>query len=163
MKKQIALDEKGITLVELLVTAAIAGIVTVLIFSNLISGLNSFKSVNNQISLHDEANYIMTQFVNKIFVATSVSYNEQTPSLINVNDYQNNVTTLGFQDNNAYINSQQINSSEFKIDCSKSTIKITSDQKAVLITLIIQDKQTGKSLELDNQVSYVKVEQGGEG
>ncbi len=51
---------------------SLIGVVSVLIVGVLVSGMNSYKSVNKQISLHDEANAIMTKFSREIFVATKV-------------------------------------------------------------------------------------------
>lgn len=160
MNKQKCLNESGLTLVELLAGLAIGILVITLITSNLIGGMNSYKSVNQQISLHDEGNYVMTQFVNQIYVATKVADNIQSTnqSLIDVTNYKGKVTTLGFQNDKAFINGQVINSSQFKVDCVNSKVTIDNNQNTVLITIVVKDVASGKNFELNNKVSYVKVQ-----
>lgn len=157
MKKQKCFNENGLSLVELLAGLAITSLIAILILSNLLSGMKSYKSVNSQISLHDEANYIMTRFVNQFYQATSVKENTVTEGFFEITQYkENGVTTLGFINDKAYINNQEINSSAFSVDCAKSSIQV--DQNTVFITLAVKDKATGKELVLNNKVSYVNVE-----
>ncbi len=157
MNKQKCLNENGMSLVELLAGLTIASLIAILIFSNLVGGMKSYKNVNSQISLHDEANYIMTRFVNQFYQATSVKENKETAGLFEITKYkETGVTTLGFIEDKAYINNQEINSSAFSIDCAKSSIQ--ANQNTVYITLAVKENATGKELVLNNKVSYVKVE-----
>lgn len=172
MKKNVHSNECGLTLVELLVTIAVASFISILIYNNLIAGMNSYKSVNNQISQHDEANNVMTQFVNRIYVASKVEvvYPTQTNSadpckfIIKTTNMNGDVTTLGFEkDQNgneaAVINDQSILPSSFSIVCKDQTYpSITVNDSDVLIDMTIQDNDSKKQFELKNNVSYVNAE-----
>ena len=72
MKLKNLKDDSGITLIELLLALALFSIITVIIISSLVMGMNSSKNVQQDVSLHDEANSIMTQLVRVIYVATAV-------------------------------------------------------------------------------------------
>jgi type II secretory pathway pseudopilin PulG len=178
MRANIGLNESGLSLVELLVTLAITSLISVLIFTNLFSGMKSYKNVNKQISLHDEANYVMTQFVNQIYVATKVEVlyppqsgdteeNAVNPCkfIIKTTKMNDEVTTLGFDKPdedvaaNAVINDQNILQSPFSIVCKDPIYpSIKVDDSSVIIEMTVQDNESGKQFELKNKVSYVKVE-----
>jgi prepilin-type N-terminal cleavage/methylation domain-containing protein len=104
MNIKIRSNQSGLTLVELLSTLAIGSLISIILFSNLFSGMNSYKRANNQISLHDEGNNVMTQFVNIIYVATKVDVvypqkgsSEETidpcKSIIQITKYKENKLT----------------------------------------------------------------------
>jgi prepilin-type N-terminal cleavage/methylation domain-containing protein len=158
MKVRFPSSEKGLTLVELLVGLAILGIVSGMIISTLIGAMNSFKNVNNQVSLQDEANYIMTQFVNTIFIATKVEEVESSGCnyVIKVTNRENISTTLGFKDNKAVMNGESIQADALSIVCAESKITINQDDKTVSIKMAITD-ESGKKVNLTNNVSFVEV------
>lgn len=162
MIRSIFQSEKGLTLVECLVSLVIYCLITVLIIGYLVSSLNNFKRVNEEIELHDEANYVMSQFVNYIFVATKIEVVSQTEtkSLVKVTDFNNQVTTLGFENNKAVINGNVIHPETYTFQSSGSNAsKITINGDTVKIQLVINDEQSRfrKNLELDSEVSYVNV------
>lgn len=185
MNIKIRSNQSGLTLVELLSTLAIGSLISIILFSNLFSGMNSYKRVNNQISLHDEGNYLMTQFVNIIYVATKVDVvyppkgsSEETivpcKSIIQITKYKENKLdeeeniTLGFDrpptagvDPYAEINDQSILLSPFSIVCNDTTKpSIEVHDSTVFIEMTIQNDETGEQLELKNNVSYVNVGDG---
>lgn len=156
-------SEKGLTLVELLVTLAIIGSVGVMIIGILLGGIGSFKRVNSQVALHDEANYIMTKFVNTIYEATSVTYTGSADQPeITVKKYgATEPTTLGFKDGKAFINGEEVSSTGFTVDSTKSKIMIDDQHNNVFIKLVIEvNGSSDKRVILANNVSYVKVEAG---
>jgi prepilin-type N-terminal cleavage/methylation domain-containing protein len=158
MSSRSILSEKGLTLIELLVVLAVSSIVSTMLFSNLIGGMNSFRSVTKQISLHDEANYVMSQFVNQIFVATKVEIIDPSPghSIIRVTNHDGVQTTLGFENNQAVMNNAAMLPAGFSIDCQTSKISVDNHNSIVSISMVIQD-QNGRNLVMKNDVSFVKV------
>jgi prepilin-type N-terminal cleavage/methylation domain-containing protein len=190
MKIKIWSNQSGLTLVELLSTLAIGSLISIILFSNLFSGMNSYKRVNNQISLHDEGNYVMTQFVNIIYVAlkvdvlyppktagstgSSVETVDPCKSVIRITRYKENKLdelesiTLGFDrpsaigvDPYAEINYQNILPSAFSIVCNDTTKpSIEVHDSTVFIEMTIQNDETGEQLELKNNVSYVNIGDG---
>lgn len=157
MNSNIRFNEKGLTLVELLATIVISSVIFILIINTLISGMTSYKSVNKQISLHDEGNYVMTQFINQIYVATNVKLIDSAndASLIEVTGFNGDKTILGFKDGKAEINGESINPTSVQIACDESKIVIDNNN-FVIINMVIQD-ESGKRLQLNNKVSFVKV------
>lgn len=158
MGRRIILSEKGFSFVELLVTFVIFSMISVIVIGYLISSIHNYHRVSEEIALHDEANYVMSQFINYIFVATDVQPAEGSPSLIQVTDFEGNTTTLGFDNNKAVINNKVIHSSNYSILSPGSKITIKGDQ--VEIVMVIQDDNSkfGKKLTLDSEVSFVNVE-----
>lgn len=149
-------QEKGISLVEVLTTLAIVGIFSLVIVGYMVSGMNSYNKVNDEIALHDEANYVMMQFINSIYQATRVEVVEQNEnnSIIKVKNYEGEVTTLGFKNNQAIINDTAIHPDKYIfLNDSKITIK---GEKTVMINLSIKNKLSGQNLELESAVSYLK-------
>lgn len=162
-------NDIGLTLVELLAALAIFGIISTIIISVLISGMNSYERVNNEILLHDEANYVMTQFVNLIYAASNVvvleSSEDECESLIQVTNLSGErlvptKTILGFKDHNAVIGENVIQSSDYYFTCDapgKSTMTVKGN--TVLIDMFIQEKGTGerRTFELKNEISFEKI------
>lgn len=171
MKQPLRTSQEGLTLIELLASLVIMSIILIAIVSYIINGMNSFKKVNEEISLHDEANYVMSEFEKYILVAIDARDIEpcENCSLIEVDvkNFSGNdeikTMKLGFENNQAVINEQVIHSARFKV-VEGSTIEVEEDvdgkkERNVRIKLILEDtlaKQKGR-VELDNIVSFLKV------
>lgn len=158
MGRRIILSEKGFSFVELLVTFVIFSMISVLVIGYLISSINNYHRVSEEVALHDEANYVMSQFINYIFVATDVQPAPGSPSLIQVTDFEGNTTTLGFDNNKAVINDKVIHSSNYSILSSGSKITIKGDQVEIVMVIQNDNSKYGKKLALDSEVSFVNVE-----
>ncbi len=172
MIRRILDSAKGLTLVELLATLAIFSLISVIIIGYLIGGMNNFKKVNEEIALHDEANYVMSEFVNYIFVATKIIDKEQTgcKSLIEVTDYYGNVSKLGFDNYKAVIIKNPGTEAEEKIELSSYTFSCGSIAKKKVengkvldkaqIKMFIRNEKAkySKEIVLDSEVSFVNVE-----
>jgi hypothetical protein len=163
MNRRLVTSNKGLTLVEILISFAIFSLITVIVTGYLISSLNNFKKVNEEIVLHDEANHIMSKFVNYIFVATKVKVLEQSESksLIEVTDFDGNVTTLGFENNRAVINGESIHPSRYRIltEGTEGSMMIIQGD-TVHIKMVIQDELSkyDQKLELNSDVSFINVQ-----
>ena len=157
MFRRILTSSKGLTLVELLAALAVFSIISVIIIGYLIGGMKSFTKVNEDIALHDEANYVMSQFVNYIFVAIEVNkYTDgDCENCIAVKKYGEDTTIkLGFHDGDVKIDGKAIQNSKFKF-LDESMFIVNED--TVYIKMVIQG-ENNKILKLDSKVSFVKVD-----
>ncbi len=170
MNRRILTTSKGLTLVELLATLAIFSLISVIIIGYLISAMNNFTRVNEEIALHDEANYVMSEFINYIFVATNVVEKEQSgcKSLIEVTNFEGKVTKLGFENNQAVIitidpvtkEEKKRQLSTYTFSCAGSEDSKITVSDTVNIKMFIQDEESKykKKIELNSEVSFVKVD-----
>ncbi len=170
MKQPLRTSQEGVTLIELLAALVITSIILAGIVSYLLSGMNSFKKVNEEISLHDEANYVMSQFERYIVVATDareiIQSDDSSLIEIDVKDFDNpdvvEKVTLGFKNNQAVINDEAIHSSRFKLtEDSEVYVEEAVEGKRernVRIKMILVDIQSKQEVELDNIVSFRKIE-----
>jgi hypothetical protein len=184
MTRRLLTSQKGLTLAELLGSLAIFSLLAVIIIGYLVTSMNSFRRVNEEIALHDEANYVMSEFVNYIFVATEVvPYEPAEPkepivpsecmSLIKVKDYYGKETILGFLNNKAVKISQNEETKEFTELTALSTFNFyctnpddskigleNVDKDTVKIMMLIQDGESKyqKKIQLKSVVSFIKVD-----
>lgn len=156
---------KGLTLIELLAALALLGVVSALILGVLVSGINSYKSVNKQISLQDEANAIMTRFSNEIFVAVKVEALENQPvKSIDISKYGGEKVTLEFANGKAMVIKEEKGVIKNNV-INSSMVKVTNDSKFIVnkvkgivqIQLTVED-DNGRELNLTEEVTYVPVE-----
>jgi type II secretory pathway component PulJ len=169
MNKKLLSSEKGLTLVELLLALSLIGVVSVLIIGVLVSGMNSYRSVNKQISLHDEANAIMTKLSREIFVATSVESLPKDPNRnpkdpvkkIEIEQYDSTKFLFEFTaDGEATRDEVAINSSMVEVS-DESSFTVNKEKATVSIQLKIKEKGNDKNVfQLTEEVSYVNVQQG---
>lgn len=75
-------NQRGITLVELIATLAIVGMVGTLAYAVLFQGYANYERVQAETKLRDEADLIMANFVRELFVLKSDEL-EEVPSCMN--------------------------------------------------------------------------------
>lgn len=156
-------NEKGLTLVEVLLSLVIVSIISGIIIHYLMMGMKNYQKVNSEIMLHDEANYVMSQFVNYLFVAVEAkNVNDPNPctSLVTVKNIDGDVTTLGFENNKAVINGNVISRSNHTFSCDPtSSSKIEVQGNNVVVKMFVEDEQSEYDLkiELNSRVSYLNV------
>ncbi|MBM4761888.1 prepilin-type N-terminal cleavage/methylation domain-containing protein [Bacillus sp. B15-48] len=161
MKRSTITRENGLTLVEVLAGIALLSIVSIATIAYLTSGLDNFRKINEDISLHDEANYVMKRFENEILVATKVEIVSDYPNSIKITKMEGEQVTLGFENRQAVINGNAIHS-RYEVS-EDSWIKIedsTYREKYLSIKIIMQEKHTdsgGKKIELKNRIPYLII------
>lgn len=60
-------NQRGLTLVELLATLAIIGMITTIAFSILMSGIKTSENIQIETALRNEADYLMTSFIRELY------------------------------------------------------------------------------------------------
>lgn len=156
-------SQKGITLVEVLLSLVLVTIISGIIINFFTMGLKSYQNVNSEVLLNDEANYVMSQFVNHIFVAVKaeeINAPDPCTSLIKVTNMDGAETTLGFQNNRAVINGQPVSAPKYSFSCDPSSLsKIEVQGNNVVVKMFVEDKESDHDLqlELNSRVSYLNV------
>lgn len=178
--KQLLNQEKGLTLVELLVALALTGIVSIVIINLFAGGLRSYNVTSTQTELHNDANYVMTLFTNEIYKADTVEELGGTGREIILNEGSDKEVKLGFDEDKAYIERNGLRNnnlstfdflpeSKFEIKCfdekMANTLCDTAVNKSVQINLAIQDKEKDLELKLESEVPIAlghRIIEGGE-
>jgi prepilin-type N-terminal cleavage/methylation domain-containing protein len=65
--KRLAPDERGVTLIELLATITISSIMLSVIYGVFITGLNLYNKIAIEGQLRDDADYVVTRVMNKLY------------------------------------------------------------------------------------------------
>ncbi|GGH75766.1 hypothetical protein GCM10010978_15950 [Compostibacillus humi] len=160
--KKLLTSSKGLTLVELLSSFTILSIITIIIMNYLLGGMNSYEKTSKDVSLHNDANYVMSAFVRHIYEGTEVEIEESTSDsiLIKVTNLSGEETILGFKNHQAYIKSGPNESkslSHYQFPCcGNDASNITVKNDTVIIKMMIEDQKSETSLELKNEVSFRK-------
>lgn len=161
MNKNYLSTEKGLSLIELLAALVIVGTITILVMNYLLSGMDSYQKVSDDVSMNNEANYIMTVFTNEIYVATYVLSPEGEPlESIDLENLDGEVVTIGFFDEKAYIKENYGERDYMTSDrytYEDSTLEYIEESNLIDITLIVKDKQGDRrELTLQSHVSIGK-------
>lgn len=176
--KQLLNQEKGLTLVELLVALALTGIVSIVIINLFAGGMRSYNVTSTQTELHNDANYVMTLFTNEIYKADTVEQDDLYE--ITLNKGTEAEVKLGFAGDKAYTERgghrndnlstfDFLPESKFEIKCfdekMANTLCDTAVNKSVQINLAIQDKEKDLELKLESEVPIAlghRIIEGGE-
>lgn len=86
MKKK---NNNGFTLVELLVTLGLVGIIVSLVMSFFIANIKSYKNINNDTELQYQSQYILNYMTNKVLEAKKVKNSNPESG--------NNISKISFQ------------------------------------------------------------------
>ena len=165
----------GLTLVEILMGLALVGIITILIMNYLLSNIASYQKISDDVTLHNDANYVMTLFRNRIYGAVNVQAVDA--SSIEITNQDGSKIKLGFRSNKAFIGSNdELSMYEFPhvtggplgegVSCihssePKSCMKVDEKCGTVEVKMVIEGE--GDTLELINTISYGKPRQEDEG
>ncbi len=139
-------NNKGFTLVELLVTLGIAGIVITLIFNFLIINLKTFNQSSDEIALQEESQRIMNKIIEIGMESTKVKI-----------DKQNGVEKIIF------INKEEEKSYEEKFTLSENVLKYNGEQigkniKYITITPVSNEKGIKIKIGLEKNKAKLDLE-----
>lgn len=179
------LSEKGLSLVELLLALALMTVISIGIMAYLTRGLYTYKKINEEIQVHDTANYILNVFENEIIGANKADYAPSSECAGAANcqlivlgqlafdeatgTLSEKKTTIGFKNGQAVIKKGNegeppaetvLHSSRFAIS-DDSAITLSdggkTNKKYVHIKLKLKDTESkaGLETELETRISYV--------
>lgn len=151
-------NARGVTLIELLAAVVIFSIALTVIYSAITNFLSYQNKIQAEIYLRDEADIIMTRFMNEIFPAEDATTLEDNIIQLTIPDEDGSGTskqvTLGFKDGKALLNGDAIHDEE-KYSLAHSTVAINDD--IVNITMTIKDltEEKAYSLMLESEISLL--------
>lgn len=138
-------NQKGLTLVELLVSIVIFSFVLLFATTLLINAMKTQKNVSSNIVLRDEADYIMSNLIKEIYTVKESEFKfVEDPSNNNYYLYKidNPSTIIGFKDNQILLNGSTL-SSRVNVVWDKSEISVSENsnqERTYNITLTIETK-----------------------
>lgn len=149
-------NNRGVTLPEVLITLVLLSIVSIAIYSFLFNGLHSYDKVKTETAFRDEADIVMTSFINKLYPVkeSEITKREFKPAdktyLLTIN----NTTTIGFKDGKALLNGQGLNNSIYDLTGSKIT-EPSKGQFKITIQITNPDVDFAKPLTLESQIVLI--------
>ncbi len=201
---KIVTQKNGFTLIELLTALVISSFILVIASTVLISGIQLYKKIGIEVQLRDEADYAVTRIMQELYSNsiddiklncgnvdqclkliddTSVNVsaeikNDREVSIINkdgINSSSKEIIIEFKNDNNLYIDTEQINSSKISFGGSKitakcnnktsivkstdgsgtATIQTRCDNAIITIELTVKHSQYDASNPLYDQVLYL--------
>ncbi|WP_062198941.1 prepilin-type N-terminal cleavage/methylation domain-containing protein [Massilibacterium senegalense] len=160
-------SQSGNSLVEVIVVVAIVAIISVPMTMFMFDMMKSAIRIEEEVLLRDEADIILADFINYVFVADDViGYPESGEPQTGVKDTEVTITTfdgdqrrLGFENGNAFIqggaDKTYLNSEGYKVDMNKSSIKVDEVNKIVHIVLVMKSDKMDRVLELESSIGYL--------
>ncbi len=145
------LNQKGLTLIESLLSLVLFSIIGTVVYFVLLNGLTTEKKIYTETLIRDEADLVMSQIIDNLYTATNTKVKAVTGQQ-NMLIYQidnNTSRTVGFLNNQPVVNGQSISTNEFNFNNSSITLKDDS----VIISLVVASKKNAnaKPLELKSQ------------
>ncbi|MDP4550471.1 prepilin-type N-terminal cleavage/methylation domain-containing protein [Alkalihalobacillus macyae] len=149
-------NNRGVTLPEVLITLVLLSIVSIAIYSFLFNGLHSYEKVKTETEFRDEADIVMTSFINKLYPvkAAEVTKRDFKPAEKTYLLTINNTTTIGFKDGKALLNGQALNDSNYDLTGSKIT-EPSVGQFKITIQITKPDVDFAKPLTLESQIGLI--------
>lgn len=143
-------NEKGLTLIELLVTLVLFSIIGSIIYTVLMSGMNTEKRIHTEALIRDEADIVMTKFINVLYPALSSQVSVKSQNVLQYID-EKEIIEIGFVDQQAKIDGVSVSSNMF--DFSGSTI--SKEQNTISIKLVVKSRKNKEELTLESQFSLL--------
>ncbi len=154
MKKRIK-NERGLTLVELLLSLSIMLIISAVAYFVFLNGMNSYKKTYTETLIRDEADVIMTQFMNAVYPAKDALLSTDKNNVIILDKGKQTEQKFGFDGSNAVLNSTALNNSDF--DLSGSVLELDTTANTIKIKMKIKSTKSDKAkpLALNSQISLL--------
>jgi prepilin-type N-terminal cleavage/methylation domain-containing protein len=151
------LNQKGLTLIESLLSVVLFSIIGTVVYFVLLNGLNTEKKIYNETLLRDEADLVMSQIIDNIYTAPASKVKDASTGRQNVMVYEinkNTSKTVGFIDNVPVINGQTISSEEF--DFNGSSIAKVGKSIKIILNVKSNKNEKAKPLTLQSQFGLLE-------
>lgn len=159
-------DEKGLTVAELLAALTITAIIGFVGYSILFSGYQTYDRVKVESALRDEADLMMAQLINDLFILKEEEIAEKYLPEPDTNNYYlllNDGKKIGFIDGVVHLKDD----SQYKIQ--NDSIRITDDteikeisEAQFRITLSLEWVETNQKLTTESEIGIIKTNELGE-
>ncbi|WP_062234097.1 prepilin-type N-terminal cleavage/methylation domain-containing protein [Fictibacillus sp. FJAT-27399] len=148
-------NEGGLTLVELLLSLSIMLIISAVAYFVFLNGMNSYKKTYTETLIRDEADVIMTQFMNAVYPAKDALLSTDKNNVIILDKGKQTEQKFGFDGSNAVLNSTALNNSDF--DLSGSVLELDTTANTIKIKMKIKSTKSDKAkpLALNSQISLL--------
>lgn len=143
-------NERGLTLIELLVTLVLFSIIGSIVYVVLMSGMNAEKRIHTEALIRDEADIVMTKFINVLYPALSSQVSVKSQNVLQYDDGKD-IIEIGFVDQQAKIDGFSLSSKGF--DFSGSTI--SKEKNTIKIKLEVKSRSDKADLTLESQFSLL--------
>ena len=149
-------NNRGVTLPEVLITLVLLSIVSIAIYSFLFNGLHSYEKVRTETAFRDEADIVMTSFINTLYPVkeSEITKREFKPAKHTYLLTINNTTTIGFKGGKALLNGQVLNATEYDLTDSKIS-EPTKGQFKITIQITKPETEFAKPLSLESQIGLI--------
>ncbi|WNB92726.1 prepilin-type N-terminal cleavage/methylation domain-containing protein [Bacillus sp. NEB1478] len=151
------LNERGLTLIESLLSLVLFSIIGTVVYFVLINGLNTEKKIYSETLIRDEADLVMSQIINELYTASVSKVTDISTTTQNLLSYQgavNNVTTVGFIGANPVIDGKSISSNGF--DFTNSTIEKSGNSVVIILNVKSNKNKNAKPLTLESQFGLLE-------
>jgi len=162
-------NEKGVTLIELLVTLVVSSIISVAVFSVMINVLNYNQKLNSETLLRSEADYIMAMFINDIYSAQDITIIEDE-KMLQVQTNNERFFLLGFNEEGILGKSPLFDNPSskptqfiplhdekysFQNNEVSSTIAINGNLIEISMWLFDKSNESARPVQLESKISFI--------
>ncbi|MFJ5768461.1 PilW family protein [Psychrobacillus sp. NPDC093180] len=157
MNKKI-LDQKGLTLIELLASLVITITLSFFAFNLLTQGLNHYENIKSSNTLRDEADYLMAVLVKEIYTTkeTEISSHPEASKPYFLITKSGKTFKSGFDNGKLFIQSVSTGTENKNISIStKSTIVAGEDDGSYKINLVLENKKKNKEMQFENEIRTI--------
>lgn len=144
-------NQKGLTLIEMLVTIVLFSIIGTVAYSFLLNGLNTEKRVHTEALIRDEADLIMSQIINDLYTVPSSKIKDVSNETQNILSYEKEgmIKTVGFIGSEAKMNTSALHTNAY--DLTGSKISIEGNSIRILLKVRSTKNEKAKPLSLNSQ------------
>lgn len=150
-------NEKGLTLIESLLSLVLFSIIGTVVYFVLLSGLTTEKKIYHETLIRDEADLVMSQIIDALYTAPVSKVKDASNGQQNVLVYEineNTSKTVGFIDHVPVINGQSISSGDY--DFKDSSIVKTGKSVKIILNVKSKKNEQAKPLSLQSQFGLME-------
>lgn len=161
MNNKFIKDTTGMTLIELLGTIAILGIMSALMFPILISGMKSANDIQKETMLRDEADYLIASLVKELYTTRETEIKKKNLPERGRNDYYvtkiNGLTEekTGFINNTLEVAGKEITQKNSSIKLLPSKIIELEEGRYEVILALEYNGRNSKAIEFKNVIQTI--------
>ncbi|MED1862420.1 prepilin-type N-terminal cleavage/methylation domain-containing protein [Fictibacillus nanhaiensis] len=149
------LNQKGLTLIESLLSLFLFAVIGTVIYFVLVGGLNTENKIYNETLIRDEADLVMSQIMDSLYTAPSTKVKDISAGNRNLLIYEKtSPVTVGFIENEPVINGERISSGKFDFKDS-SILKVGTSVK-IILNVKSKSNTSAKPLSLQSQFGLME-------